>query len=80
MDIAMVRGFFMWSTIINYGLLLLFFLAIASAADWVYRVHSTFFPLSREAFNIAMYAFMGAYKLFIIGFNLVPFIALAIAG
>lgn len=80
MDIAMVRSFFMWCTIINYGLLLLSFLVVVSAADWVYRMHSRFFPLSREAFNIAMYAFIGAYKVFILGFNLVPFIALVIVG
>ena len=80
MDIDSVRGFFMWCTIINAGVLIFTFLMCISMADFIYKMHSKLYPISREAFNVAIYSFMGIYKLFVIVFNLVPFIALAIVG
>ena len=43
-------------------------------------MHSRWFPISREAFNLAIYSFIGLYKMFILGFNLVPYVALVIVG
>lgn len=73
-----LRQFFMWSTIINVGILLLSFLSITFARDWVYRMHSRWFPITRETFNEAIYSGYGVYKIAIIVFNLVPWIALLI--
>ena len=80
MDIDTLRAFFMWCTIINGALLMLSFLICACAGDWVHRMHSRWFSISREAFNVAIYSFLGLYKMFILVFNLVPFVALAIVG
>jgi hypothetical protein len=80
MDMITVRAFFMWCTIINGALLVLSFLICAFGGDWVYRMHSKLFPISREAFNVAIYSFIGLYKIFFWVFNLVPYIALAILG
>jgi len=80
MDITTVRAFFMWCTIMNGALLVLSSLIFAFAGDWVYRAHSRWFPLSREAFNTVIYSFIGLYKIFFIVFNLVPYLALAIVG
>jgi len=80
MDIITVKTFFMWCSIIN-GALLVFSLLICSlASDWVYRMQSKMFPISREAFNVAIYCFIGLYKIFFWVFNLIPYIACAIAG
>jgi hypothetical protein len=79
-DIATVRSFFMWCTVLNGALLILFFLVCALAGDWVYRRHGRWFPMSREAFNIAIYSFLGVYKVLVLVFNLIPFVALAIVG
>ena len=78
MDISTVRAFFMWCTIINGALLVLSFLICACAGDWVYRMHSRWFPISREAFNVAIYSFTGLFKMFVLAFNLVPYVALVI--
>ena len=43
-------------------------------------MHSKWFPLSRDAFNIALYSFLGLFKIFVLGFNLVPYVALVIMG
>ncbi len=78
MDINTVRKFFMWCTIINGALLIFSFLIFAFAGDLVYQVHSSWFPLSREAFNTAIYCLLGGYKILFIAFNLIPYLALVI--
>jgi hypothetical protein len=80
MDIAAWRAFFMWCTILNGGLLMLSFVIGAFGGEWVYRIHSRFYPISREAFNIAMYSLMGLFKILVLVFNLIPFLALLILG
>ena len=80
MDIEILTRFFMWCTIINAGLLIFFFLTVAFAGDFVYKIHSKRFPMPREKFNVILYSFMGAYKIFVYVFNIVPWIALAIIG
>jgi hypothetical protein len=80
MDIIAVKTFFMWCTIINVLLLIVSFLVCAYAREWVYGMHSKWFPISLESFNVAIYSFMGLFKIFVLVFNLVPWIACAIAG
>ena len=78
MDIPSIRAFFMWCTIIDVGFLILTILICAGAGDWIYRMHSRWFPLSKEAFNTVIYSWIGLLKIFIIIFNLVPYLALVI--
>lgn len=80
LTIAAVRAFFMWCTILNAGLLLLSFLVCAFAGDWIYRMHSRWFPMPRETFTVVLYSFLGAYKLAIWLFNAVPYVALVLVG
>ena len=80
MDIQTVREFFMWCTIINGGLLIVSFLMCASAGGLIYQMHSKCFPMSREAFNVAIYSFLGVYKMLFLALNLVPYLALVIVG
>jgi len=80
MDIIVVKTLLMWCTIINVLLLALSFLICAFASDWIYGIHSKWFPISREAFNVAIYCFIGLFKIFVLVFNLVPYIACVIAG
>ena len=80
MDIDTVRAFFMWCTILNGALLVLSSVICACAGDWVYRMHSKWFTISREAFNVAIYCFIGLFKVLVLVFNLVPYVALIIIG
>ncbi len=50
----------------------------AFGGNVVYKLHGMLYPLSREAFNIAMYSMVGIFKIFWLVFNLVPYIALVI--
>jgi len=79
MDVYAVRACVMWWTIIDAALLTLSFLICACAGDWVYRMHSRWFPISRQAFDVAIYSFLGLFKILFIVFNVVPYVALLIA-
>ncbi len=78
MDIETVRAFFGWCTVINGGFLLLAFVFCAKSGDWVYRMHTRWFPMTRASFTVAMYCFIGGMKVLVIMLNLVPYLALVI--
>jgi hypothetical protein len=80
MDDQMLTRFFMWCTIINGGLLLLWTTVYMLAPDLTYRTQSKWFAFSRETFDVVYYSFLGLFKIFYIIFNVVPFIALLIVG
>ena len=80
MSIETIREFFMWCTILNVALLLLSSLICVCARDWAYQIHSKLFSISRETFNVAIYSFLGLYKIFVFVFTLIPYIALSIIG
>lgn len=80
MDILTLRAFFMWCTIINGGLLLLWTTMCVFAPDFVYRTQRLWFPLSKDVFSVVIYSFLGLFKIFFLVFNLVPYIALLIIG
>ena len=80
MTIAVTRNFFLWCTVINYGVLLVWFLVFVFAHDWMFRIHGRWFRLSRDQFDALHYAGMSIFKIRIILFNLVPLIVLSILG
>jgi hypothetical protein len=79
MTITTLKEWLLWSTAINYGVLLLWFLLFVVAHDWMYRLHSRWFRLSAETFDAIHYGGMAAYKLGILLLNLVPLAALYLA-
>ncbi len=80
MVIDVTRDAFLWCFVINMGILLWWAGFLLFAKDWVYALHSRFFNISRQHFDMIHYAGMTFFKVFIFAFNLVPFIALSIAG
>jgi len=80
MDVQMLTRFLMWCTILNGGLLIYSFLICTFSGDWVYRMHSKWFPMPRETFNVVIYSFIGLFKIFVFVFNVVPWVALLIIG
>jgi len=78
MNVDMALDFLLWCAVINYGVLLLWFLFFTFAHDWMYRFHGRWFRLSVEQFDAIHYAGMAVYKLGIILFNIVPYVALHI--
>ncbi len=80
MDIQALTRFFMWCTIMNGALLLLWTTMFVFAPELVYRTQSKWFPISRETFNVVMYSFLGLFKIVFLVFNLVPYLALLIVA
>ena len=78
MDYNVIRAFFKWCTIINGGLLILASLLIRFAGDWVFGMHSTWIPITEDAFHSAIYMLLGFFKIIVIVFNLVPYVAIVI--
>ena len=78
MSIVMVREALLWCTLINYGVLLMWFLFFMRAHDWMHQFHGRWFHLPVEQFDALHYAGMALYKIGILLFNLVPYIALHI--
>ena len=80
MSIELLREVLGWCTVINFGILLWWWLWIWLAHDFVYRLHSRWFRIDVERFDAIHYGGIAAYKLAIILFNAVPWLALVIVG
>ncbi|MXS84421.1 hypothetical protein ABO04_00450 [Nitrosomonas sp. HPC101] len=80
MNLEVLRNFLLWCTVINYGILLVWFLFFMFAREWMQRLHGRWFHLSPERFDALHYAGMSVYKIGILLLNLVPYIVLSIIG
>lgn len=80
MNIQMARDAFLWCSIINYGLLVVWFLLLVLLREWLYRLWSKWFRLSAAQFEAISFAGMALFKIGILLFNVVPYVALRIVG
>jgi len=78
MTLEEIRSALGWCALINYAILLFWFGMFALQRDWVVRFHGKWFTMPRETFDTIHYALIGAFKLGIFLFNLVPYISLRI--
>ena len=78
MTIEMTRKALLSCALINYGILLVWFLFFVLAHARMYLLHSRWFRLSVEQFDVLHYAGMSIFKIGILLLNLVPYIALHI--
>ena len=78
MDMALLKEFFMWMTVVNFGLFMWMAIMCMFAKGFIYRVHGRLFGLSQDTVNAMLYGFLGFYKIVFIVFVLVPWIALTI--
>ncbi|MBW2172078.1 MAG: hypothetical protein JRF69_08875 [Deltaproteobacteria bacterium] len=80
MTLLEVRSMLAWCTVMNFGLLIWWFLFLSMAHDWTYRMHSKWCKISVEKFDAFHYAGISFFKVFVFAFNLVPYLALRIVG
>ncbi|HET8816899.1 MAG TPA: hypothetical protein VFM61_05560 [Pseudidiomarina sp.] len=66
----------LWCWIVNYGVLLLWFIVLTAFREGLYELHGKWFPLSRESFVQMHYMSMAIYKVLVIVFFLVPWIVM----
>jgi hypothetical protein len=80
MGAAGLQQFFLWCTVINYCLLILWFVIMRLPHAWIYNLSGKPFRLSEEQFDAYNLVGIITYKLAIVLFCLVPYIALRIVG
>ena len=80
MDITTVKIFFMWCMILNLGVLISSSIVCMFCADFSFRMNNRLFGISREAFNTLICCFIGFFKVIVIVFSIIPYIALEIIG
>ncbi len=78
MSVDLVLGVLGWAFILNYLVLLFWFVIFIYAHDWMYALHRKWFKISPETFDVIHYCAMAFYKLSIFIFLLAPYIALRI--
>ena len=76
MDIEMLRQTLLYCTIVNYAILMLWFFLFVCFHDGIHRLHGRWFRLTPERFDLVSYAGMALYKIGVLLFNLVPWLAL----
>ncbi|NJN39833.1 MAG: hypothetical protein HC807_01790 [Gammaproteobacteria bacterium] len=80
MTLEEIRHVLGWCAVINLGLLVWWAFFILVARDWTYRMHRRFYRISEEAFDTIHYAGIGLFKIVVLVFNVVPYLALRIVG
>ena len=79
MNIETTRNFFLWCTLLNYAVLLIWAAMFWLAHDWHYGLTKMFFRgLSAERYDMVSLFGIAIYKVAVIVLNLVPYIALCI--
>lgn len=78
MTIAELTTFMGWMSIINIGLLVFSALTILALRNLITKIHSIMFAVNEQNLNKLYLQLLGQYKLLIIMFNIVPYIALKI--
>lgn len=67
-----------WCSVINIAVLMIWFLGIVFARDFIYKIHTKWFKVNPESFDAIHYCGIGIFKLFVNFLNVVPYIALKI--
>lgn len=75
MDFETIQALLMYGTVLNLGLMLIYFLMFSFAGDWVRSMHAKWFPISDEHMNTALYAVFGVWGVLWVTFFLVPWLA-----
>ncbi len=72
--------FLLGSLILNYAILLMWFLVFVFARGFLRRLHGRWFQLPDSTFDAIHYGGMAIYKISILLFNLVPLLVLCLIG
>lgn len=76
MNLETIKQILIACLALNYALMILWFLIFMLWHDGLYHLHRRWFDFERSQFDYGHYVLMGAYKLAIFFFNLVPLIAI----
>ncbi len=69
-----------WCSVINIGLLVFATITVSTMRGPVIRLHSKMFALGEEDLSRAYFQYLAQFKIAVLVFNLVPYIALRIVS
>jgi hypothetical protein len=75
-NLETITAFFGWCTVINVGFLAFGAIKIVGMRGPILKIHGKMFGLSEEDLSRAYFQYLVQYKIAVIVFNLVPYIAL----
>ena len=78
MIIATLTAFFGWMTVIHFAVLVFAAVMMFGLGNWATGLHARMFDLKQDDVRQTYYNWLGAYKLLIFVFALVPWLALKI--
>lgn len=80
MNLDTLREFLGWCSLINIGLLMFSTIMLIAMRDTVTGIHRSLFRIDEEALHQAYFRYLANYKIAVIVFNIVPYLALCIMG
>lgn len=80
MNLEMLTAFFGWMALINIAFLTISSVMLMMMKDWVAGLHGRLFGVDATKVKHTIYGWLGAYKILLLIFSLVPYIALRIIG
>ena len=80
MTLEIIRDMLGWCIVMNWIALAWWLIFFIMAHDWMYRIHGKWFNIPVEKFDAIHYSGMAIFKIAILVFNLVPYLALRIVG
>ena len=76
MNMTQWTSFLGYCLILNYAILIIWFFFFVFIKNFIKKLHLQWFKLSDTQFDAIHYSAMAVYKILILVFNLVPYIAL----
>ena len=78
MTIELLQSLLMWCTIINFGILIVWSLFMSLGRRFLSFTQAKMFGVPEDKLAVILYKCLAYYKILVIVFNVVPFIALLI--
>ena len=76
MEWELIRSLLGWCAVINYSILILWFLMFCLGRKSIYNMHRRWFNLTEAQFEVINYGGIGLFKLLIFVFNVTPYLVL----
>ena len=76
MQVELLRDVLAWCALINYVVIIIWWLIFSLAHDWIFGLHSRWFRIARERYDAIHMVSLAFYKICIFVFNLVPYLVL----
>ena len=77
-DLDKLQSFLGWCLVINMVIYLIWVAAVCFARDWMIERHVQWFAIEADKLRIVWYLALAVYKMLLIFFNFVPWLALVI--